>query len=154
EALPSGWSNAQSAFAGNPAAGLETPYFSPQAVIERKDGWVELSRKSTKLFVSPQSLRAARVFLKLPQSDLKAWVAQVSEGSAKRKDMQPAERVETAMALSLIGLTSDLEPVATPVIDEIRFRTVFAADEKVDPETTTSRDGSTIWLYFLNRAET
>jgi hypothetical protein len=154
EKLPSGWSTAQSQFAGGPPGSLETPYFSADDVVGRTNGWVELERKSTKLFAAPQSLRAARVFLKLPHSDLKAWVQQIASSSSARNDQRPPERVETAMVLSMIGVSPDLEPVATPVIDEIRFRTVFAANETIDLDTTTSRDGSTLWLYFLSRGET
>jgi len=154
ETLPSGWKTAQAEFAGKPPGPMTEPYFSPDALIDGQDEWVELSRKSTKLFAAPQSLRAARVFLKLPGPDLKEWVSQVSAGSSARDDRRPAERVETAMVLSMIGLTPELEPVATSVIDEIRFRVVFAAEEQIDMDSTTSRDGSTLWLYTLNRAAT
>ncbi len=154
EALPSGWTTAQAEFAGGPPGSLETPYFSADDVVGRKNGWVELERKSTKLFAAPQSLRAARVFLKLPHSDLKAWVQQIASSSSARDDQRPPERVETAMVLSMIGISPHLEAVATPVIDEIRFRTVFAASDAIDLDTTTSRDGSTLWLYFLNRGAT
>ncbi len=158
QSLPSGWNEARQAFAKPvtpmvaPAA--NAPYFSADNLLEESSNWVELSRRSTKLFLAPQSLRASRVFLKLSApTELKDWIA----GQWARQNPEtgrPAEQIETAMVLSLIGITPEGKPVATPVIDEIRFRTAFADSDPVNLEETTSRDGSTLWVYFIDRQQT
>ncbi|WP_010586464.1 hypothetical protein [Schlesneria paludicola] len=154
-ALPTGWNEGHAQFAtANESTSAATPYFSAADILAGKDGWVELSRRSTKLFVSPQSMRSSRVFLRLPPgTDLPAWMETQSVAS-KHPEKRPPQRIETAMVLSLIGMTAELEPVATPFIDEIRFRTVFGADEAVDVSQTTTRDGSNLWLYLVDRQQT
>lgn len=154
-ALPTGWNEGRTQFIANePTNSAATPYFSADEILSGKQGWVELARRSTKLFVSPQSIRSSRVFLRLPENaDLPAWM-EAQSAASKSPDKRPPQRIETAMILSLIGITTELEPVATPFIDEIRFRTVFGADEAVDLSQTTTRDGSNLWLYFVDRQQT
>ncbi|MBA4031129.1 MAG: hypothetical protein C0478_09615 [Planctomyces sp.] len=156
--LPSGYDLAQAQFAGSPMGTYKSPWFSPDDVVGEQAGWKQLARRSSKLFVAPHSMRASRVYMKAlepveTQADteafLKSWAT-----SGLNRDWQPDRQVQTAMVLSLIGVTPELEAVATPVVDEIRFRVVHAPHDGIPPEETTSRDGSSIWLYYLSRAET
>lgn len=156
--LPDGYEQAKAQFAGSKMVGYQTPWFSPDEILAEQDGWQQIARRSSKLFVAPHSLRASRIYMKAldpagtsadTEAFLKAWAT-----SGTTRDWQPDRQVQTAMVLSLMGITPDLQAVATPVIDEIRFRVVHAPQDQVDPLETTSRDGSTIWLYYLSRSGT
>lgn len=159
--LPSGWEHAQTQFQNRKAvdSSLEdnasaSEYFTDENIFASGGNWSEISRKSTQLFVASQSLRNSRVFIKTNQQhDLQAWMDWHRKSSDKH-NFQPATQIETSMVLSLMGISSELKPVATPIIDEIRFRTVYSSDNGLDVSKTTTQDGSSIWVYFIDRQQT
>ncbi len=156
--LPSGWDQAQKQFLKatdpTPHEGVPSEYFSSEDILDSQGNWTEISRRSTQLFVATQSLRNSRVFIKTDlDRNLQSWMESHKDSQA-RQDKRAEERIETAMVLSLIGITPDLKPIASPVIDEIRFRTVFGSKEFIDPSLSTTQDGSSIWVYFIDRQGT
>lgn len=113
--------------------------------------WVEIDRKSTLLFHGATSFRASRVFVNAGTAEKgKAMIEAAAKAAEAKVKPEPAEiGSETAMILTLVGITPDLEPVATPVIDEVRIRALVGPDRAED---TSSHDGLNQWLYFRSRA--
>lgn len=129
-----------------------SPYL-PASLFAEGPGspWVEVDRKSTALFHGATSFRASRVFINAGTAEEgKALIeAAAKSAEAKAKPEPAAVGTEAAMVLTLVGITPDLEAVATPVIDEVRVRALVGPDRAAD---TSSHDGLNQWLYYRSRA--
>lgn len=114
--------------------------------------WVELDRGSQALFQAQRSLCSARVFVRsTDRATVEALVAAVPGRAAGNQLVEVPRGTETALVLGLVGLTADLEPVATPVASEVRLRMAMAED-RLDPASDTStRDGWNQWVWLLSR---
>ncbi|WP_165251119.1 hypothetical protein [Paludisphaera soli] len=152
--LPSGTDELHARFASGRPQDRRAPYF-PAGLLADDPGspWVELDRASTKLFHGASSYRAARVFVNAGSRAASTALIESAKGTgaAGAGPARVPEGTEAAIVLSLIGLTPDLEPVATPMVDEVRVR-ALAGPRVLDPAgDTTSRDGLNTWMYLRTR---
>lgn len=106
--------------------------------------WAELNRKSTKLFHAENQFRASRVFVDLPRERLERVLAGEKVDAAATSQ----EPVTSALVLTLMAVSREGDVVATPVIDEVRIR---RSDAGHDESASSSRDGSTHWIFFRTR---
>jgi hypothetical protein len=113
--------------------------------------WTELDRRSTRLFHAETQMRASRVLLSLPQND----VEQLLAGKSSLPEAPPPRDrpIVTALILTLMAIDDRGEAVATPVIDELRIRTALAPDVEKGGAPTSSRDGSSHWIYVRSRRQ-
>lgn len=150
--LPSGVDGLRSRFAGGRKDDRRSPYLPDGLLSDASDSpWVEMDRQSTKLFHGASSYRAARVFVNAGSRDASRALV---EAAAKGEGNGPArvpDGTEAAIVLSLVGLTPELAPVATPLIDEVRVRALVGPRELDPASDTSSRDGLNIWSYLRTR---
>lgn len=151
EKLPTGFGEIRKQFAR--ADKPKTPkeaYLPPDRVGEAKDSpWVEVERKSTKLFRGDVALRASRVWVNAGTRDRSLNLV---EGAVQPGALPvPPEKTEVALALSLVGFDENLAPVATGVIDEVRVRRLTGPFERSAENATSSKDGVDHWVYFRSR---
>ncbi len=114
--------------------------------------WVEIDRASQALFQAQRALISARVFVKSgSRAFVENLVAQVPVAAAEKKLVEVPRQTEVALLLSMVGITADLEPVATPVASELRLR-MAVAEDRLDPASdTSSRDGWNQWVWLFSR---
>ncbi len=152
-ALPDGLGDLHAQFDGGKALDRRAPYL-PASLLGRDPAspWVEVDRRSSVLFHGATSFRAARVFLNA--GSVQAGRALI-EAAAKAGKGTPIPQVdvgtEVALVLSLVGLTPDLVPVATPVVDELRIRSLVVTPGLDPTKDTSSSDGLNNWVYFRRR---
>ncbi len=112
--------------------------------------WVEVGRNSSALFKADRSLHASRVFL---NAGGHRSTVQLIESAAQLDGSQvavPAE-TETILVQQLIGFDDQLQPVVTPVIDDVRVRSLHGPATLSGDNRTSSRDGSNHWVYYRTR---
>ena len=115
--------------------------------------WVEVDRAPAALFSAQRALISARVFLKSSdRATVEALVAQVPVKAAQRELVSIPRGTEAALVLAMIGLTGDLEPVATPVVSELRVRMAVAPDVPDAASDTSTRDGWNQWVWLFSRS--
>ncbi len=114
--------------------------------------WVEVDRESKALFQAQRSLAAARAFIKVgDRAAGEALVAAVPVAAAQNRLVEVPRGAEVALVLTLVGLSTELEPVATSVVSEVRLRMAMA-DDRLDPASDTStRDGWNQWVWLFSR---
>ncbi len=128
--------------------------YAPQGLMDGAlSDWVEVDRVPAALFDAKRALISARVFLKnKDRATMEALVASVSDKAAQKQLVDIPRETEAALVLALIGLTGDLEPVATPVISELRVRKAVALDVLDAAGDTSTRDGWNQWVWLFSRA--
>ena len=115
--------------------------------------WVEVDRVPAALFNAQRALISSRVFLKSSdRATVEALVAQVPVKAAQKELVAIPRETEAALVLTLIGLTADLEPVATPVVSELRVRMAVAPDVLDPASDTSTRDGWNQWVWLFSRS--
>jgi hypothetical protein len=137
--------------AGGSPGDRRSPYLPASLFAAGGDSpWVEVDRKSTILFHGATSFRSSRVFVNAGTAEKgKALVEAAARAAEAKAKPEPAEiGSETALVLTLVGITPGLEPVATPVIDEVRIRAQVGPERAED---TSSHDGLNQWLYYRSR---
>lgn len=155
--LPDGVAALRRQFGGGRPGDPRAPYLPQGLLAEAEAGagspWVELDRSSSKLFHGAATFRASRVFLNAGSAEQSRRLVEATVQAHAQN--QPLPRVEVgteaALVLSLVGLTPDLKPVATPVVDEVRVRTLATAPAADPTGGTTSRDGLNHWLFLRTR---
>lgn len=151
--LPDGMNELHAQFDGGKAVDRHHPYLPPSFLAGTPTSpWVEVERRSTVLFHGATSFRTARVFLNAGSVEAGRALVEASASAGKATTL-PEVKVGTdvALVLSLVGLTRDLVPVATPVVDEVRIRSL-AVPPGLDPtKDTSSSDGLNTWVYFRRR---
>lgn len=117
-------------------------------------GWVEVDRVSQSLFQAQRSLVSARVFLRgEDQAALVTMIGRVAPLAAQNQLVEVPRGTETALVLAMVGLTPELEAVATPVVSEVRVR-LAVADDRLEPEGDTStKDGWNNWVWLFSREQ-
>ena len=151
--LPDGVADLHRQFPGGEPRDRRAPYLPPTLLGDDPGStWVEVDRRSSTLFHGAASFRAVRVFL--DAGSVEASRALVEAAARQGKDQPPppvAVGSRAALVFSLVGVTPDLHPVATPVVDEVRVRTL-ATPPRLDPAGDTSTvDGVNFWTYFRRR---
>lgn len=127
---------------------------APRGLLGGVDStWVELDRAPAALFQAQRSLQSVRVFVRsTDRATVEQLVAQVPELGAKNQLVTIPRGTEVALLLAMVGVTPDLEPVATGVVSELRLR-LAVAEDRLDAESdTSSRDGWSHWVWFFSRA--
>lgn len=115
--------------------------------------WVEVDRAPAALFDAKRGLIAARVFLKgADRRSMEALVAQVPVKAALKQLVEIPRGTEAALVLTMVGLTGELEAVATPVVSELRMRMAVAPDVLDPGSDTSTRDGWNQWVWLFSRS--
>ena len=150
--LPDGLSDLHQTFPSGSAADRAAPYLPadfPPTPNDAESKWVEVGRKSSALFKADRSLRASRVFLNL--GDRSVSTTAIAAAAAGQPPEVPSG-AQTGLVQMLIGIDEELQPVSTPVIDEVRIRTLTAPFELSAAHPSSSRDGSSHWIYLRTRS--
>lgn len=129
----------------------------PRAPLGLLDGpaspWVEVDRESAALFRATRSLCSARVFVKCgDRAAAEALVARAAALAASGQLVEIPRDTEVALLLSMVGLTAELDPVATPVVSELRLRMAVAEPVLIPTSDTSTRDGWNHWGWTFSRA--
>jgi hypothetical protein len=151
-ALPSGLAALEAA--GWPATKDRHQPHAPRGLLGGADSpWVEVDRVPAALFSAQRALISARVFLKSSdRATVEALVAQVPVKAAQKELVTVPRGTEAALVLAMIGLTGELEPVATPVVSELRVRMAVAPDVLDPASDTSTRDGWNQWVWLFSRS--
>jgi hypothetical protein len=128
------------------------PYLPSDLFSVAKDSpWVEIERKSTRLFRGETALRASRVLYNL--GDRSQAVRLIDEAGKKdRGKLEVPAGTQLALVLTLVGIDDQMQPVATPVVDEVRIRRLTGPFELAAKNHTSSHDGVDHWIYYRSRA--
>lgn len=150
EGLPAGTSDLLAQFAGRDAPKTAAEPYLPPALLKpaEKSGWVEVDRKASKLFRGDVALRASKVYLDAGGRDKSVKLVE-SVGRVVRPDVPPG--AEVALVMTLLGFDPELNPVATPVVDEVRVRRLTGPFRLAPDNPTSSKDGVDHWIYFRSR---
>jgi hypothetical protein len=128
------------------------PYF-PAGLMAEDSAWREVARDEKALFHATRSLRAARIFVRgRDATETERWITEAGAATdaASMPDLGPG--AEAALVMSLVGLDENLEPCATPVVDELRIRAITGPAE-LRPDNGSSRDGLSHWIFLRSRAQ-
>ncbi|WP_435018163.1 hypothetical protein TA3x_000109 [Tundrisphaera sp. TA3] len=151
--LPDGLAELHAQFPAGSRADRRAPYL-PASLLANDPAspWVEVDRRSSTLFHGATTFRTARVFLNAGSAEAGRALVEAAAKAGKDSPRPEIEvGTEAALALTLVGLTPDLTPVATPVVDEVRVR-ALAAEPGLDPgKDTSSVDGINHWIYLRRR---
>ncbi|EAQ78422.1 cytochrome-c peroxidase [Blastopirellula marina] len=153
EQLSSGFDQLRSQFPDSNNSTTSRPFlpadFDP-TTGSTESAWAEIGRKSSALFQADRSLHASRVFLNFGgQSATKRLLSTIQKDDVS---FELPSKLQTALVQSLVVVDEELNPVATPVIDEIRIRISVPPFELSGENTSSSRDGSSHWIYYRTRA--
>ncbi len=156
-ALPSGHKALQSQFASDEQPTSTAEAFLPHDLLwgasSPESPWIEIGRKSSALFETHRSLHASRVYLNVgSRKEGEQLVAAVGEVDTAELARRLPDGVQTALVQSLVVVDDQLQPVATPVIDEVRIRVARKPFELSATNRSSSRDGSSHWIYHRTRA--
>ncbi len=154
--LPDGKRELLKQFPTQESRGTSEPYL-PASLFERGEssGWVEVDRKSSKLFIGRESLRASPTFINAGSKE--ASVKLVQEAAAMTNDSPMLDvpvGTEVALVLTLVGIDETLSPVAAPVLDEVRIRRISGPFDLSAGNATSSKDGVEHWIYYRSRPGT
>lgn len=152
QSLDSGIDDIRAHFSGGDASDTSNPYFPSGFMVPDDPGpaWVEVARKSSPLFQANRSLRSSLVYLSAGDHERTVHLIESANVLAGAQLPVPME-TQAILVQKLVGLDGDLHPVATPVIDELRIRTMSGAAELAPDNPTSSRDGSNHWIYMRTR---
>jgi cytochrome c peroxidase len=161
ETLPSGLSNLHRSFDGtpstkwNPATKRDQAFLPadfPPAADDRSSNWVEIGRRSSVLFKAERSLKATKVYLHTTNRDQSlALIEQANDRTQKSADFHFPDGTMTGFVQTLAGIDDQLQPVITPVVDELRVRVLSPPYELSSTNNTSSHDGSSHWIYLRTR---
>lgn len=112
--------------------------------------WVEVGRKSSTLFRADRTLRSSRVYLKSGTREETVNLIKNAAEYSSGKNVVPPETM-TILIQQMMGIDSDLNPVATDVVDEFRVRTMSEPTDLRHDSDTSSRDGSSHWIFMRTR---
>jgi cytochrome c peroxidase/cytochrome c553 len=128
------------------------PYYPIDFVFDKSANgpWVEVGRKSSTLFRADRTLRSSRVYLKSgTREETVSLIANAADYSSGKK-IVPHETM-TILIQQMMGIDSDLNPVATAVVDEFRVRIMSEPTDLRHDSSTSSRDGSSHWIFMRTR---
>jgi hypothetical protein len=128
------------------------PYF-PNDLLASPTEFVEVDRDDKALFHAERSLRAVRVFVRVPDGAGATRTLVAACATAGKDGALPPIPLGTdvALVLSLLAIDADLQPFATPVTDEVRIRRL-QGEAKLAPDNGSSRDGVSHWVWLRTRA--
>lgn len=112
--------------------------------------WLEIERKSSALFRANRSLRATRVFVHAGSREASESLLAAAQSNPVASVTVPSP-TQTLLVQQLVTIDDKLEPIATPVIDELRVRALVGPAELSSTSQTSSRDGSSHWIYQRTR---
>lgn len=151
-ALPDGVVGLRRTFDGGKPGNPRSPYIPQSLLTGAPDSpWVEIDRSSSKLFHGAATFRAARVFINAGTAEQGRKLVEASAQARAGRLPEVELGTEAALVLSLVGLTPELVPIATPVVDEVRIRALVGPPALAPAEGTTSRDGLNQWLFLRTR---
>jgi len=151
ESLPSGMEGLKQDYAASSSEDTQQPWIPSDFRLTNDEisRWKEMDRKSSALFRANRSLRTSRVYVAGKDSEETMNVlARVIDRQEQAVEIPSGWT--TVLVQQLIGIDEQLEPVATEVIDDFRVR-VYSSPSMRDPMVTSSRDGSSHWVYQLSR---
>ncbi|WP_406698281.1 hypothetical protein V5E97_05425 [Singulisphaera sp. Ch08] len=151
--LPDGLADLHALFPGGKPSDRHAPYLPANLLTnDPASPWVEVDRKSSTLFHGASTFRSARLFLNAGSVEKGRALVEASRKVGKEVPLPEVQvGTEAALVLAIVGLTPDLVPVATPVVDELRVRTLATAEGTEPGKDTSSRDGINFWTYFRRR---
>lgn len=114
--------------------------------------WLEIDREPKVLFQAQRSLCSARVFVKAGDRVATENLVTAAREAGADASIDIPRGTEVALLLCLVGLTRDLEPVATPVASELRLRAAVAPDVLDPASDTSTRDGWNQWVWLFSRS--
>lgn len=151
-ALPSGWADVRGAGGDGRVTDRRAPFLPKDFAPEATGSWIEVQRRSTALFDAQNALRSVRAYLNAGSREA---TTAVLAGVASAKDDASLPRLpagtQVALVLALVGLDTDLAPVATPVIDEVRLRALVGPETLSAANDTSTHDGWNHWIYHRTR---
>ncbi|MBL9204467.1 MAG: hypothetical protein JNN01_05240 [Opitutaceae bacterium] len=114
--------------------------------------WVEVDRESKVLFQAQRALVSARVFVRASdRTASEALVTGAIDAATRNQLVEIPRGTEVALLLGMVGVSTELEPVATSVASELRLR-MAVAEDRLDPTSETStRDGWNQWVWLFSR---
>lgn len=133
-------------------ASTRAPYVPSDLLLESgpTNPWVEIERKSSALFRANRSLRSTRVFIHAGSREASESLLATVQSNPIASINVPAQ-TQTLLVQQLVTIDNNLSPIATPVIDELRIRALVGPAELSPASETSSRDGSSHWLYQRTR---
>lgn len=153
--LPSGLDDLHASFDGGDSADRTRPFLPsdfPPALHDTRSPWVELGRKSSVLFQADRSLRSSFVYLNTGnRDDVPRVLETVLDKSKTPEDVQLPAPTMTGLIQTIVAIDDQLNPVVTPVIDELRIRVAQGPFELSSESNSSSRDGSSHWIYMRSR---
>jgi hypothetical protein len=112
-------------------------------------GWVELERRSTRLFDAEFVQLWSSVYVRMPKgNDLAAWFTKPEKGQKPRAVPIGAQAV---LVQGIVALADDGKPAASPLVVEIRVQDLRNRDELSASNATTTRDGVDFAIWSLER---
>jgi len=152
ERLPSGLSELLSRFSKASIPSTKQPYMPPDfdGRVDGSEDWIEVGRKSSTLFKADRSLRVTRVYLSTGNRSQAIELLNSASSETKAAVIVPIGTT-TILSQQLIAIDDTLSPVVTPVLDELRVRVVDGKRELKAESSTSSRDGSSHWIYMRTR---
>lgn len=128
------------------------PYVPGDLNLERTptNPWVEIERKSSALFRANRSLRATRVWVHAGSREASEDLIASAQSNSVADSQVPAT-TQTLLVQQLVAIDDRLNPIVTPVIDELRVRALVGSAELSFDNSTSSRDGSSHWIYLRTR---
>lgn len=150
--LGSGIEDIRNHFRSGSPDNTNAPYFPadfPNLANPSSD-WVEIARNSSQLFQADHSLRSSHVYLNAGTRSHTLDLIHSASAPAGAALPVPGE-MQTVLIQKIVGIDTDLRPVATPVIDELRVRAVCGPAELSAGNLTSSHDGSNHWIFMRTR---
>ncbi|MCC9609677.1 cytochrome-c peroxidase [Blastopirellula sp. JC732] len=154
EQLPSGFAQLQSQFENSAPIATSKPFlpddFDPSAATDSSP-WLEIGRKSSALFQAERTLHASHVYYNFGgRNETKDLLAAIQAGDDVSPN--PPGTIQTALVQTLVVVDDQLRPIATPVIDDIRIRMSNPSTDQNALDASSSRDGSSHWIFRRTRA--
>lgn len=152
ESLASGLEQLQERFASDSPITPATPYFPSDFGGEEDgaSGWVEVGRISSALFKADRSLHASKVYLRAGSRERTLQL--IHESKTKRgPDVKVPAETQALLIQQIIAFDDQLHPVVTPVIDDARVRTLDGPAALSGDSNSSSRDGSSHWVFRRTR---
>jgi cytochrome c peroxidase len=155
-ALPSGLEDLHKTFSVGDVRDRSNAFLPqdfPPVANDLNSRWVELGRKSSVLFQADRTLRASKVYIQASNRETVVQaLSTLSDKSKRIEDVELPDGTMTGLVQTIVAIDDQLNPVVTPVVDEVRVRVASRPFELSSDNASSSRDGSSHWIYFRTRA--
>ncbi|MFG0266965.1 MAG: cytochrome-c peroxidase [Rhodopirellula sp. JB055] len=152
KALSSGVEQLRENFSAESPTAPSTPYFPSD--FDDVDGdagnWIEVGRISSALFKADRSLHASKVYLRAGSRERTLQL--IEDSTTKRgAEVDVPNETEALLIQQIIAFDDQLRPVVTPVVDDVRVRALDGPAVLSARNNSSSRDGSSHWVYRRTR---